>query len=449
MKRTRALGSIPFDLTLRDALGARLRVLPDDCAKYAIAGTTPKSVALPRNAKEASLALATAGAEGATIVLRGAGTKANRPPAPRTIDLAIDTTALSGVREHAAADLTITVGAGTTLAQLDAALAQAGQFWPCDAPFAQSATVGGTIAANANGALRLRYGPLRELFLGARLLTADGTAVRAGAKVVKSVAGYDVHKLLAGSFGTLGLIVETTLKVAPIPETERLVAARFGAAAAACAAAQKVASSNLLPMAITLHDDAAARTIGAVLTYVSSGSWLLLVRCGGAKRAVERQVRGVIDMCEQGGAESTGVLDRASALRAWADVRESSGGAHYPSDRFAVVKIVSLPTEAAAAIGEIRQEMPEAPLTSQPAAGIVFAHLPVGAQGDETSKIAKLFERCRRAGWNATLTSAPPGAAIAYPAAMASSTPVRLLRAVKAAFDPNGLLDPGRLPGGV
>jgi len=138
---------------LRDALGERLRVLPDDCAEYAVAGVVPKSVALPRDEREAALALACASAEGAVVALRGDGSKSHRPPAPRTIDVAIDARAIGGVVRHSAADLTITVGAGTTLAQLESALARAGQFWPCDAPFAQTATVGGTIAANANGAL--------------------------------------------------------------------------------------------------------------------------------------------------------------------------------------------------------------------------------------------------------------------------------------------------------
>jgi glycolate dehydrogenase FAD-binding subunit len=449
LKRPGVVRSIPFDMSLRDALGNRLRVLPDECAKFSIGGVAPKSVALPRTAAEAGLALAAAGAEGAIVALRGAGTKANRPPAPRSIDVVIDSTSLNGIVEHAAADLTVTVKAGTTLARLDEALAAAGQFWPCDAPFAATATVGGTIAASANGALRLRYGAIRDLLLGARMLTPGGVLVRTGARVVKSVAGYDLHKLLAGSFGTLGLIVEATLKVAPLPETEALVVARFSSPAFACAAARAISGSPLLPMAVTLHDDGAARRAGALLVHAVLGSWLLLVRCGGNRRAVARQTQGVIEYCEAHAAQATAVVDHAGVRRAWNDVRELSGGAQYHPEQFAIVKICALPSDVPAALGDLRAEWPSAELTAQPATGIVYAHVPLAANDRQTFSVSALFERCKGAQWSATVVSVPSGTRLCDPASSQSALPVRLIRAVKAAFDPAGVLDPGRLPGGV
>ena len=449
MKRRRVLRSMPFDLSLRDALGERLRVMPDECADYAIAGAVPKSVALPRDAREAAHALACASAEGAIVALRGAGTKAARPPAPRSIDVVVGTAGLAGIVEHAAADLTITVGAGTTLAKVEQTLAAAGQFWPCDAPFAQSATIGGTIAANANGALRLRYGALRDIVLGAGIVTPDGVALRTGSRVVKSVAGYDVHKLLIGSFGTLGLIVDVTLKVSPLPELQRIAVARFANASAACAAARHIAGSALLPMAITLHDEPSARRVGALLPYVARGTWLLLVRCGGNKRSVDRQIDDVTTGCKDGGAEAIGILDRAASVRAWADVREVSGGAAYARDAFAVVKIVSLPTLTASSIADVHEDWPSGEVSAQPASGVIFAHLDVATSADARATLVALLDRCRRSGRQATLTSAPPALCDLAFDPRIPSTPVRLMRAVKAAFDPSGVLDPGRLLAGV
>lgn len=448
--KKRTLRSIPFDIGLRDALGERLRVLPDDCANYAIAGVAPKSVALPRHEQDAALTLACASAEGAVVALRGAGSKSNRPPAPRSIDVVIDAQSMSGIVQHAAADLTVTAGAGTTLHALESALASAGQYWPCDAPFAQTATIGGTIAANANGALRLRYGALRDLVLGVRMLTPDGVAVRAGSRVVKSVAGFDIHKLLVGSFGTLGLIVEATLKVAAIPEVERIAVARFASAVSACAVGRALAASNLFPMSIALHDEPSSRRVGALLVHAARGAWLLTVRCGGNKRAVARQVDDVARACSAAGAESTAVLDGPATRRASTELRELWGGAHYPPQRFAVVKIVSLPTQTADAIAQVRSAFSAAEVSAQPAAGIVFAHVPA-SQDVETlgEPLADLLERCRLAGWTASVASAPDGACAAPAIFVRSGGPTRLLRAVKAAFDPAGVLDPGRLPGGV
>jgi glycolate oxidase FAD binding subunit len=450
LKKTRALRSIPFDIGLRDALGERLRVLPDDCAKYSVAGVVPKSVALPRHVQDAALALACASAEGAVVALRGAGSKSNRPPAPRAIDVVIDAQALSGIVQHAAADLTVTVGAGTPLAVLESTLAEAGQFWPCDAPFAQTATVGGTLAANANGALRLRYGALRDLLLGVVMLTPDGVSVRAGSRVVKSVAGYDLHKLMVGSFGTLGLIVEATLKVAPIPQVERIAVARFANAVSAGAVGRALAASNLFPMSITMHDEPSARRVGALLVHAARETWLLIVRCGGNKRAVTRQVDDVADACAAAGALSTAVLDSAASHRASSELRELSSGAHYPAQRFTALKVVSLPTELPESIALLRSAFPSAEVSAQPAAGIVYGHLPVRHDEENPAEsLAALFERCKSAGWNASIVSAPDRACAARSVAAPSGIPTRLLRAVKAAFDPAGVLDPGRLPGGV
>lgn len=457
MKRSKVLRSIPFDLSLRDALGERLRVLPDDCTRYAVSGVTPKSVALPRDAKETALALAAASAEGAVVVVRGAGSKSHRPPPPRSVDVVLATSALDSIVDHAAEDLVVTVGGGTPLAKLDATLRARGQFWPCDAPFASTATVGGTIAANANGPLRLRYGALREQLLGARIATAEGALVRTGARVVKSVAGYDGHKLMAGSFGTLGVIVEATLKVAPLPDTESTVVARFRSAVTASAIARAAAASALFPLAIVLVDDASARRVGALLAHAAAGAWLLLVRCGGNRPSVARQVDELARGCKAAGADAVDVLDQAATARGWNDVRELSGGAPYGAGRFVVVKAAALPTEVPSLVADLRGRWPAAEIAAQPASGIVFAHVPAdGGDGSGGAPPApgredlEPIERAyARAGWTAFVVAAPPLARISAPFVAAQNAPVRLFRSVKAALDPAGTFDPGRLPGGV
>ncbi len=448
MKRRHGLRGLPFDLSLRDALGERLRVLPPDCAPYAIAGTVPKAVAQPRDEEEAALALAAASAEGAVVAIRGAGTKCARPPSPRLIDVVLDVTALRGVVEHAAADLTVTVRGGTTLASLDEALARSGQFWPCDAPFAETATVGGTIGADANGPSRLRYGRIRESVLGMRIVCADGSRAKSGSRVVKSVAGYDLHKLIAGSYGTLGLIAEVTLKVAPRPLVERIAVGRFASPVGASTLGRQIAGSNLFPMAVVVMDEASARTVGGLLPHVRTGGWLLLVRCGGNKRAVDRQTGDIAKACALAGAEHVGEVDELASARVWSGVREAFGGAAYDTATHAVVKISCVPTDVATAIDALARRWPKAHVTAQPGVGVAFAHVPVGddarSHADE-----ELTVTAARAGWHLSTLSAPPGWAEAPASAPGAPLPTGLVRAVKAAFDPAGLFDPGRLPAGV
>jgi glycolate oxidase FAD binding subunit len=443
------LASVPFDLALGETLGDRLHILPDECAAFAIAGCVPKSVAQPAGPDEAAFILKAADAEGAVVVLRGAGTKSHRPPPPRAVDLVLDLRTIAGIVEHAAPDLTATALAGTTLAELDRTLEKAGQFWPCDAPHFEAATIGGTLAANANGALRQRYGALRDLVAGARFITAQGTHARAGSRVVKSVAGYDTHKLLVGSFGTLALIVEATLKIAPLPQAERALVARFERAADASAAAADIARSPLYPMAMTLHDGKSAHRVGALLAHGARDRWLLVVRCGGNRRSVERQLDGAAAACKAAGCESVADLDRPSTKRAWSQIRELAAGAEYSHDRWVALKAVSMPSQVPEVLETVSDALPSAETTSHPWAGVCYVHVPLDDTSIDLRDIATACSRLAERRALLTMLAAPPACASLVPDVPAPKLPVRLLRAVKSAFDPAGVLDPGRLPGGV
>src|SRR3989304_1046329 len=134
---------------------------------------------------------------------------------------------LSGLLEHEPGDLTATVEAGMTLGTFQAELSRRGQWLSLDPPQAARATLGGILASNASGPRRHLYGTARDLLIGITMVLADGAIVRGGGKVVKNVAGYDLPKLAVGSFGTLGVIVEATVKLRPRPDCDRLLVARF------------------------------------------------------------------------------------------------------------------------------------------------------------------------------------------------------------------------------
>ena len=165
---------------------------------------------------------------------------------------------LSRLLEHEPGDLTATVEAGMTVEAFQAALRGRGQWMSLDPADARRATIGGVLATNASGPRRHLYGTARDLLIGVTVVTADGAIVRGGGKVVKNVAGYDLPKLFVGSYGTLGVIVEATVKLRPLPDHERLVGIRFDRLKDAGAAARSVMASDLIPNAIELLDATAA-----------------------------------------------------------------------------------------------------------------------------------------------------------------------------------------------
>ena len=139
-------------------------------------------------------------------------------------DVALSTRRLARILAHEAADMTVTVEAGATLAAVNAALEPARQRLPLDPPHPEHTTIGAAIATDASGPLRLSQGKVRDLLIGIKVVLADGTLIKGGGRVVKNVAGYDLMKLFTGSFGTLGAVVEATFRLRPRPEREVLFA---------------------------------------------------------------------------------------------------------------------------------------------------------------------------------------------------------------------------------
>ena len=167
-------------------------------------------------------AVATARADGEKIRIEGAGTKAKlgRAVEGKTLDVRNH----RGVVSFEPTELVITARTGTTIAELDAALAEKGQILPFEPPrFDGSATLGGTLAAGLSGPRRPFAGAARDVVLGVRVITGKGEHLRFGGEVIKNVAGYDVSRLMVGAFGTLGVITEASIKILPTPALTQTV----------------------------------------------------------------------------------------------------------------------------------------------------------------------------------------------------------------------------------
>jgi FAD/FMN-containing dehydrogenase len=216
----------------------------------------------PANTQQVSEILRYANENGITVTPTGGATKQSWgneiQPNPTKTDIRLELTRLNRVIEHPWQDLTCTVQAGCTWQQLQQTLAKHGQFVALDPLWPERATVGGILATNDSGALRHRYGSLRDLVIGMTLVLADGTIARSGGKVVKNVAGYDLCKLVTGSFGTLAVITEATFRLHPLPQHVQTFTVSAPQAQQLAPLMQSIRASHLLTQALQLRGDTAS-----------------------------------------------------------------------------------------------------------------------------------------------------------------------------------------------
>src|ERR1700674_4215692 len=192
-------------------------------AADAVAGVQSKLIVIPGNEKELAEILRLSNEAGIAVIPRGGGTKLSWGNSPACADLILSTARLNKIIEHAWSDLTVTVEAGCTIQTLQETLAQHGQRLALDPLWPERATVGGVLSTNDSGALRLRFGALRDLIIGVTLALPDGTLASSGGKVVKNVAGYDLPKLVTGAFGTLGVITRAVFRLHALPRNARTI----------------------------------------------------------------------------------------------------------------------------------------------------------------------------------------------------------------------------------
>jgi glycolate oxidase FAD binding subunit len=234
-------------------------------AADAVAGAQPKLVIEPGTESELAEVLRLANEAGLAVIPRGGGTKIEWGNPPARADLILSTARLTEIIEHAWADLTVTVEAGCTIQRLQETLAKHGQRLALDPLWPEKATVGGVLSTNDSGALRLRFGALRDLIIGATIALPDGTLASSGGKVVKNVAGYDLPKLVTGALGTLGVITRVVFRLHPLPRNARSFSVSTANAEEAQRFVLAVQDSKLAHTFLQSHFSGEAGTVSDIL----------------------------------------------------------------------------------------------------------------------------------------------------------------------------------------
>jgi glycolate oxidase FAD binding subunit len=253
-----------------DVEGQLRAILPLDSIRAAtradtVSGVPPRLVLEPTTEQQLASVLRIANDAGLAVIPRGGGTKLAWGNHPTRADLILSTARLNRIIEHVWADLTVTVEAGCTFQRLQDALAQHGQRLALDPLWPGQATIGGVLSTNDSGAMRLRFGALRDLIIGVTLALPDGTLASSGGKVVKNVAGYDLPKLATGAYGTLGIITRAIFRLHPLPRNARSFSVSTRNAEETHRLMHSVQDSQLAHTALQARFEAAAAPIADIL----------------------------------------------------------------------------------------------------------------------------------------------------------------------------------------
>jgi glycolate oxidase FAD binding subunit len=496
--------SASLALSLEAILGAsRVISEPSARAAYAVDELMPSAVAKPASAEEVAEVVRLASLEKLALIPCGNRTKLAIGMPPSRYDIALDMTALNEIPHYDPGDLTVSADAGTPLTKLNAILSEHNQFLPLLVPWYSRSTIGGTIASGLHSPLQQFYGTARDFLIGAEFVPGSGALTKSGCRVVKNVTGYDLHKLLIGSLGSLAVITRLNLRTFPAPITgSRGFVASFTNAEGALALRRAIAKSSLTPLT---HDilspelaqilatrtpatpesavfagenrSAGQTSLPPIGDWFPSRQWQLCAAFAGTPEVLNRYGRELTLLAERSRATSTAILDDAARPALWGRLRESLSMLLEASPATVIFKISVLPSHHATLFASLRQiadhaAFPHA-LVARAGGTIYFALLPTSA-GDETT--ARLAHSATRI-FNSVSAAAGPAptnrgyatllfAALALkqrisirdqqPAAPASSRlpaashadqapGVVLMRRLKTAFDPQNILAPGRI----
>lgn len=378
----------------------------------------------PADAQQIAAILGFANANGITVTPSGSGTKLGWGN-PVAAGIRLELKRMNTLREHPWQDMTCTVEAGCNWAAMQAELARHGQMVALDPLWAERATVGGVVAANDGGARRLKYGGLRNLIIGMTIVLADGTIAKTGGKVVKNVAGYDLHKLMTGSFGTLGVITEVNFRLHPVEVHARTWTATAVDALKFAEPLRALLDSQMTPSSVQIR----ARKQECALDVRIAA----LPECMDEHAVRLQKIFGRIELKE-------------SNEKVWQARQEL-----FDTEDGAVLKVSLLPDDVCAVCTEFEERADEEGLeisTVAQANGLMTVRLKSAAD-TAIAFIEHLRGRVRSSGGSVVALQIPQALRGGLDAWGCNSNALPLMREIKRRFDPNRILNPGRFVGNI
>ena len=417
------MGTATLDQTAREAIGSACAEVQDPGSTDTVDGVVPGLVARPADTAQVAEVLKAAHAHGLTVVPRGRGTKLSWGTAPTSADVLLDVSALGQVLDHAAGDLIVDTQAGVPLATVQEVVAQGGQRLSLDETVT-GASIGGSLATNASGPRRVAVGTARDLLIGITVVRADGVVAKAGGRVVKNVAGYDLGKLLVGSFGTLAVITEAVFRLHPAPSASRWVTVPVADPVQAQDVVQSVIHAQAVPAAIEVEWAEGAGSVSVLLE--------------GRDTGVDGRTSTVLELL--GDASSASEDPPASGATYPWDVSATG------DDRATALKL----TFALSGLSDVLTVAGETGLRvrGSAGAGVLYAALDSGTPQQVVDVVHRLRDICTRHGGSTVVVDAP--AAVKAAVEVWGPVPaIDLMLRVKSQFDPDHRLAPGRYVGGI
>ncbi len=464
---TTAARNVPGQLS--DIVGSEHLIAdPGQLSSYEIDGMRPCAAARPGTVEEIVELVRLSCAEKLAVIPCGARTKLRMGMPPARYDLAIDLTRLNHVLAYDPGDLTLGVEAGIPLLELQRVLGERNQFLPLAAPFFSRATMGGTVAANVDTPLRQFYGTARDYVLGMEFVSGEGVKTKSGARVVKCVTGYDLHKLMIGGMGTLGIITRINFKTFPRPGASGSFLASFKDASGALELRSKIAQSALTvsaldifspPMWRILADKTNSKLDSSPLfnSMSSSSQWIAAASFSGNERVLGRYASDLARMAEESNAANSFAPGDAERTWLWDRLCESIPIVVESSAAATIIRVSVLPTQLGELFAGLQQiagqnQLPLALFAR--GAGVVYcALLPESASEEALHRLAKacgaIFETVQKFDGHAMIPWCPTALKQHVNIWGPPRNDFVLMKKVKEVFDPQGVLSPGRFVGGL
>jgi glycolate oxidase FAD binding subunit len=433
---------------------------PDQLKAYALDGKRPKVIVSPETIDQVSKVVAYANQRQLAILPRGNGTKMGMGGIPKKMDIILSTNRLNRITDSDCDNLTLSAESGITLSEVQKHLAKVGKgyFLPLDPPFTDKATLGGIVATNSNGPKRLLYGTARDLIIGTRAVFPNGDVIVSGGKTVKNVSGYDMCKLLIGSYGTLGILCEMTFKLLPLPEKETTLLLCFAKIEAADGFLRELRGSSLIPSSIEILNAVAVQKMKYSLSMPPDGNYLVAVGLEGVVESIGRQISEMSEMAKKYGNLEAVTLDSDQHRAFWVAIRDfpCELSQEYPNTISMKSNfLISKSGEMLGSYEKITKELGmEGAYISHAGNGILYSYILVGRNVRSKIKplaelIGKLTSEAVKNDGNLIVESSPLSLKKQVNVWGEPRSDYPVMRRLKEQMDPGGILNVGRFVGGI